>query len=196
MRRALWRNRGVIGLNGRASARCVVSGIQVAEHGATAPTTKVGVAIAAAISSIAESRTRAAYGTTRGLATLLASLLPALPLASLSLLASLTVARERIHLVAKPLHAIERSLKSLLSIVSWLRAGAQGLLGVAHFLLEPLHAGGDFRLHSIRVGIDAAAHPVRATLYARAQIGLLHVAEGFTQLRGGDVLMVGGEFVR
>ena len=65
-----------------------------------------------------------------------------------------------------------------------------------HSFFEALHSGGDLRLHAIRVGIDAAAHPVRAALNARAQIGLLHVAEGFAQLGGGGILIVGGEFAR
>ena len=64
------------------------------------------------------------------------------------------------------------------------------------FFFQALHSGGDFRLHAVGVGIDAAAHPVRAALNARAQIGLLHVAEGFAQLGGGRALIVAGEFAR
>ena len=77
-----------------------------------------------------------------------------------------------------------------------LRGSAHGLLRVLHSLFEALHAGGNFRLRSIGVGIDAAAHPIRASLNAGAKIGLLHVAERLAQFGGGGSLFVGGEFAR
>jgi hypothetical protein len=61
---------------------------------------------------------------------------------------------------------------------------------------EALHSRGNFRLHAVGVGIDAASHPVRAALDARAQVGLLHVAQGFTKFGGSRALIVSGEFAR
>ncbi len=114
----------------------------------------------------------------------------------LALLASLAVARKSAELIAQPLHAIQSGFNSLLRIISRLRRLAHGLLRVMHAFFEALHSRRDFRLHAVCVGIDAAAHPVRAALDARAQIGLLHVAKCFAQLGGSSALIVRGQFAR
>src|SRR6202023_2167696 len=111
-----------------------------------------------------------------------------------SLLASLAVTRNASQLVAQPLYSIERGFDRLLRIVSLLRQGAHGLLRVMQTFFEALHSRGDFRLHAVGVRIDAAAHPVRAALNARAQIGLLHVAERFPKFGGGGALILSGQF--
>lgn len=193
-------------MNRGTPARSVVPRIKIIVNGADASPTGIGIAVAATVISATDSSARAAHRTTSALAallTLLAALALPLPLTfplllSLSLLASLAIAGKGIHLVAKPLDAIQGGFKSLLRIVPLplLRICAQGLLRVIHFLFEALHSGGNFRLRSAGVWIDAAAHPIRATLDAGTQIGLLHIPEGFAELGGRSILFVGGQLTR
>ena len=205
--RALRRDRRIVGLHRRSSARRVVSRVEIAVTPCRCLRRRVRVAVAIRRTSPPPIL---APGPPIGAAAALAGLLAAVlfwppwpcpwpccpPCCPCALLASLAIARKAAHLIAQPLHAIERGFNPLLRIVSLLRRRAHSLLRVMHSFFQALHSGGDFRLHAVGVGIDAAAHPVRAALNARAQIGLLHVAERVTQFGGGGVLIVGGEFAR
>src|SRR6266404_3878128 len=191
-----WNGR-IVGLNRRASARRVISRIKIVIDRADVSAAGIRIAVTAAICSIADTCTGAATGTAPVLCALLAPLLPALALTfALTLLAPLTIAGERIHLVAQALDTIQCGFQSLLRIISLLGSCAQSLLRVIHFFFEALHSGRDFRLGSAGVWIDAAPHPIGAALDAGTQIGLLHVAESFAQFCGRGILFVGGQFAR
>jgi len=89
-----------------------------------------------------------------------------------------------LNLVAQPLHLIERrGFVTLLPCAALSRlALPHSLLRLAELLAQFVQSLRNLRFSSIRIGIDAAAQPVRRSLHMVVQIGVIHTGQRIAQL--------------